>query len=250
MRTISILNFKGGVGKTSLATNLAYALSASGVHVLLVDCDLQGNSSMLLESVSAPTLTQVIRGQAALPDAIRPAPQGFDIVPSDRDLDTASAYIVATGRKAYYTLRRAIEQLTGYDVVLFDHSPSYSPVTEAALLASNEMLIPCQLAPYSVKGVLVMLDKLQEDLQDHTLHMTGIVPFMLDRRLAMHAAYLEDLRTLFKDLVLPSVRTDSAVAKAQSLHETVFEYDASCKAAVDFAAVAARVAGSVLEVVA
>ena len=245
MRIISIINFKGGVGKSTLATNLAHALARSGTRVLLIDADLQGNSSSLLTEVTTPTLTQVLRGQADFRDAICRAPQGFDVLPSDHDLDTAAAHIVAAGRKSYYSLRREMERLNTYDVCLIDHSPSYSSVTEACLLASHEMLIPCELSPFSVEGLLAMFDKLNDVLIDHTLTMTGIVPFKLDRRMAMHTAYINDLRQTFGDKVLPAVRTDSTVSKAQSFHQSVFDYDPNCKAAADFTELAGFVAGAV-----
>ncbi len=111
MRIISIINFKGGVGKSTLATNLGHALAIGGRRVLIIDCDLQANSSTLLSTVSWPTLTHVLQGQADLKDAVRPARENLDVVPSDRDLDAAAKYIVAGGRKGYYILRRQIGQI-------------------------------------------------------------------------------------------------------------------------------------------
>ncbi len=245
-RRISILNFKGGVGKTSLATNLAHALALQGARILLVDCDMQGNTSTLLTEIREPTLTHVLRGQADFTRAIKQARPHFDLVPADKNLNKAANHIVGEGRHAYYQLRRAIEKLDGYDFILFDHSPKYDAVTESALLASTEMLIPCELSPFSVEGLLDMFEKLEETLVDHSLDMTGIVPFKLDRRLQMHLSYMNDLQSSFEGRVFPAVRTDAAVSKAQSFHITVFEYDERekqrSKATEDFKAVAARIA--------
>ena len=74
------------------------------------------------------------------------------MIPSDRDLNVAAAYIHAR-RNAYYTLRNTVWQVRGCDFVLFDHAPGYTPVTEAALLASREILIPCELEPFAVQGL-------------------------------------------------------------------------------------------------
>lgn len=238
MRQISILNFKGGVGKSTLSMNVGHALVMQGQHVLLIDCDLQGNTSTLLPQVKDITLTQVLRGQAPLQSAIQTARPNLDIVPSDSNLNKAANHIVGEGRRAYYTLRNAIRDLKGYDVVFFDHSPNYNAVTETALLASSEMLIPCELAPFSVEGLLQMFDKLEETLVDHELDITGIVPFKLDRRQSMHTGYMIDLKESFKEKLLTPIRTDTAVSKAQSYHQTVFEYDPQSKAAEDFKALA------------
>ena len=181
MRQISILNFKGGTGKTSLVTNLAYALTQQKQRVLLVDCDLQANASSLLPEQRNPTLTHVLKGDASFSDAIQTARENLDILPADTKLNTAANHIVATGIQAYNTLRRAARNLEGYDFLLFDHSPNYTSITETALLASNEMLIPCELAPYAVSGLINMITKLTETLGDldHEVDITGIVPFKL-----------------------------------------------------------------------
>ncbi len=238
MRIISILNFKGGVGKSTLATNLGHALAIGGRRVLIIDCDLQANSSTLLSKVSRPTLTHVLQGQAELKDAVCPARENLDVVPSDRDLDAAAKYIVAGGRKGYYILRRQIGQIAGYDTILFDHSPSYSAVTEAALLASDDMLIPCELSTFSMQGLIAMVEKLDDTLVEHTLTMAGVVPFKVNRRFKEHLAYMADLEQTFGEKVLPAVRTDTTISKAQGFGQTVFEYDNTSKAAEDFRAIA------------
>jgi len=234
MRTISILNFKGGVGKSSLTMNLGHALALHGIRVLLIDCDLQGNTSTLLPENQEPTLTQILRGQAPLRTAIKPARDKLDVIPSDIHLHKAAHHIVSEGRRAYYLLRKTLREVQEYDVVLFDHSPNYNAVTEAALLASEEMLIPCELAPFAVEGLLHMFEKLEDTLVDHTLSMRGIVPFKLDRRQRMHTEYLKDLKESFREKLLPPVRTDTTISRAQSFHQTVFEYNPQSKAAEDF----------------
>lgn len=238
MRRISVLNFKGGVGKSTLSMNLAHALARRDIKVLLADLDLQGSTSTLLDEIHEPTLTHVLRGQAELTAAIQQARPNLFILPSDKNLNKAANHIAAEGRHAYNALRKAIDHLQGFDIVLFDHSPNYTAVTESALLASHEMLIPCELSPFSVEGLLTMFEKLEETLDDHSLDIAGIVPFKFDLRVAMHKGYLTDLRESFSDKLLPSIRTDSTISRAQSFHQTVYEYDEThrqhSKAAEDF----------------
>jgi chromosome partitioning protein len=238
----SILNFKGGTGKSSLAENLSYALALAGKHVLVIDADRQGNSSLtLLGERTSPTLTQVLKGEVPLTSAIKQARDRLAVVPSDGDLDTASAYIISH-RAAYYVLRRALRPLDTFDVVLVDHAGASTPVMEAALLASDALLIPCELERYSVQGLFSMFDKLRETLADHELANRGIIPYNVDLRYAMARQYLKELHETFGDLVITPVRTDAFVPKAQSLQLTVFEYEqeyrVKSRAAEDYKALA------------
>ena len=232
MRCISIINFKGGVGKSSLAMNLGHLLALRGYQVLLIDCDLQANSSSLLATFEPPTLTHLLQGQASLKTVVRSARKGLYVLPSDRDLNIAAAYIHAR-RSAYYTLRNAVRQVRGCDFVLFDHAPGYTPVTEAALLASQEILIPCELEPFAVQGLFHMFHKLDQTMSDHRLMTTGIVPWNVDRRYLMTLKYLGDLKKAFGHLITPLVRSDATIPRAQSVAQTIFEYNPKSRAAGD-----------------
>jgi len=123
--------------------------------------------------------------------------------------------------------------------VLYDHSPSYSAVTESALLASDEMIIPCELGTFSIEGLLQMIDKLTGTLskRGHPITVSGIVPFKFNASIAIHETYLKDLQAEYEGDILPTVRQDSAIGKAQHFHQSVFEYDPHSKAAADFIAI-------------
>lgn len=236
---ISVLNFKGGTGKTTCSINLAHALARSGAPVLLVDCDLQGNSSSILpaENRGEATLTHVLKGEAAFNDAIYPARDNLDVVPSDTDLNEAANHIVATGARAYSTLRSALKRLNKeYKYIFFDLSPNYTSITETALIASNTMLIPCELTPFAISGLVDMINKLTVILEglDHEVDIAGIVPFKLDNRYAMTEMYLTSLKKKFGNMIIQPIRTDATVPRAQSVHQTVFEYNETSKAAIDF----------------
>jgi chromosome partitioning protein len=144
--------------------------------------------------------------------------------------------------RAYTILKTATKKLETYDFLFFDHSPSYSPITEAALFASDEMLIPCELAPYAIQGLVDMIHKLGETLSglDHEVTMTGIVPFKLDQRYSMTAQYLASLKKRFGERVIHPIRTDATISRAQSLNQTVFEYGPRSKVAEDFLVLADR----------
>ncbi len=234
MRVISILNFKGGTGKSSLAENLSHALALAGLRVLVIDADRQGNASTtLLGRRVTPTLTQVIQEQVAFEQALYQAREKLYVVPSDTDLDKASSYLNTT-IEALDTLKDALAQLTGFEYVFIDHAGAYTPVMQACLLASSEMLVPCELEPYATQGLFSMFDKLKRTLRKHVIRNAGIIPYGVDLRYAMARQYLQELRETFGDLITAPVRTDSTVPRAQSVQQTVFEYDPKSRVAEDF----------------
>jgi chromosome partitioning protein len=248
MKVISMVNFKGGTGKSSLCENLGYALSQQGKTVLVIDGDRQRNSTTTLlgGQYTDPTIKEVIEGQSDLEDAIAQAHyrdlvsedpdneennvyedrirNNFSIVPSHSDLEKASVFLSAN-RKAFYTVRYALRDLKNQpDIVFIDHAGAYSPVMETLLLASDGVIIPCELEPYCVRGMFDMYQKLKSELPDHELANYGVVPYAINRSKAMTGQYLEELQEAFGDLVIQSVCTDANVPKAQSCFETIFEY--------------------------
>lgn len=239
MRIISILNFKGGTGKSSLAENLAHALTLAGCRVLVIDADRQFNvTSTLLGKPPSITLTRVLMEEATLEQSIVQVRENLYLIPSDTNLDRASKYITVTD-EADDILRDGLAGLTGLEYIFIDHAGAYTPVMRAGLLASAEMLVPCELEPYATQGLFNMFDKLKKELRKHVIQNAGIIPYNVDLRYGMARLYLTQLRETFGDLVTSVIRTDSTVPRSQSVHQTVFEYDPKSRVAEDFRTLAA-----------
>lgn len=214
----------------------------------MIDADRQGNASTtLLAGHTTPTLTNVLKGETTLERSMVKAREHLYVVPSDTNLDEASAYLTGK-RSAYYALRKSIQALTDFEYVFIDHAGAYTPVMEAGLLASREMLIPCELESYAVQGLFNMFAKLQDTLSDHQISNSGIIPYNVDLRYAMARQYLGELRETFGDLVTAPIRTDATVPRPQSVQQTVFEYDPRSKAADDFHTLAADLIAETQEV--
>ena len=130
MKRISILNFKGGVGKTSISTNAAHKLALMGYKVLLIDCDIQANASNLIphQDRKPTTLTHVIKGEATFEDAIQKARENLYLIAADMNLDKAANHIVISGIKGYKTLRNATRNLAGFDFVILTIPPFTRPL--------------------------------------------------------------------------------------------------------------------------
>lgn len=237
---ISILNFKGGTGKSSVAQNLADTLARRGLKILVIDGDRQSNSTVtFLGNRVTPSLTDVICERAKFAEAIRQARPNISIIGSDTDLDHAIIHLKEYHR-AWSIIPQGIKRLQNVDLVLIDQAGAYTSVMEALLRASDKVLIPCELEPYSVQGIFDMFDKLKIELPDHELTNGGIIPYAIDMRPKMTKLYLNQLKETFGPLVLPAIRTDQSVPNAQSVKKTVYEYDPHCPASKDFSGLAAH----------
>ena len=242
MRRISILNFKGGTGKSSVAQNLGHALALAGATVFVVDGDRQSNTTTtLLGKRANPSLSDVIRGHVPLTEAIYEARPNLFVIPSDSDLDKVSTFL-NEHRTAYDRVRKALLELEGQvDFVLFDLAGAFTPIMDALLTASDEVLIPCELEPYAVQGLFDMRQKLRRELE-REVPIAGVIPYNTDMTKKMTGAYLQELLDTFDGLVTDPVRTDTAVPYAQSQGLTVFEYAEKFKiksrAAEDFSRLA------------
>jgi len=236
VRTISILNFKGGVGKTSVAINIGGYLSREGKTVVLIDCDRQRNASSILPQITLPTLREVLMGEAQLLDAIQEARPNLYVVPAHPNLEEATKHITVSGPRKLKLLRNAVQNLTGVDFILFDHAPSYSSITDAVLLASEEILIPVEMETFAMDGLLDMISKLEETMTEleHGVRITGIIPTKINYSKLMTHSYLHSLQDTFGVKVMVPIRTDAQISKSQSKRQTIYEYDPHSKGAADF----------------
>ena len=220
-RVIVLANQKGGVGKTTSALNLAYALTRRGARVLLVDMDPQATATVALLADRAidayrqrRTVPHAILQGAALEDVILPAEEGrpFDLAASHIDLAETD------GRREPgfdAALREALDGVSGrYDYVVIDAPSNLGMLTWMALAAAHEVVIPVRTEPYDTMGVGLILgtiNKVQRRLNP-ALRLAGILPTQFGRRKSVDREVLGHLITAIaeKAPVLEPV-PDSAV---------------------------------------
>ena len=190
-RIISVVNQKGGVGKTTSTINLGAALSELGRRVLLVDFDPQGGLSLGL-GVNAHSLPleQTVYYALMTPTAdidqivLKSSVAGLDFLPANRDLGTAETTLGAEiGGQQY--LKRALTPLKEYyDVILIDCQPTMGQLTINALVASDEVIVPLQCEYFALHGFIELkgnLDKVKNFLNPD-LKLIGILATMYDRK--------------------------------------------------------------------
>jgi chromosome partitioning protein len=250
VRSIGVVNLKGGSGKTTTALCLAVGAALRSLRVLLIDADPQANASMTMldgEPAEAPSIGHVLLGLAGAHEAIRPARfPGVDLLPADASLADATVELAQKmGRDK--RLRRAVQELEGaYDLVVVDSAPQPSLVLYNVLNAVGELLVPVDAGLYSVAGLSALrelVEQVRHHLDNPALHISGLV---LTR--AHHNKATKDiesqLRAAFGALVHQAVIPHSVrVEEAHARHRTVIEFAPQSAPAVAYSGLLAEVLG-------
>ena len=247
-RIISIVNQKGGVGKTTTAINLGAALADEGFNVLLVDLDPQGNASTGLgidPADRAVTTYDLLLEDADLKDVIRPTNvEGLVIAPATTDLSSADIEMMSVEKRSFLlhdALRQpAIDAFT-LDFVLIDCPPSLSLLTVNAMVASHSVLVPLQSEFFALEGLSQLMLTIREVRQtaNPNLRIEGVVLTMYDRRNNLSQQVEADARDALGELVFKTVVPRNVrVSEAPSFAMPVISYDPASKGSQAYRALA------------
>jgi len=235
---VSIVNHKGGVGKTTSAVNIAAALSEFGGKVLVIDLDPQGSASVMLGvEDDGQGLFLAMQRTQALP-VMRVAAVGIDLVAAGPELVTARQRF--SGAVGAELLRRCLAQTRGdWEWIIIDCPPSLGILTHNALLASNGIIIPVEtnyLAFAGMKQMMKTVEAMQSMNRD--LALRAVIPCRVHQRRKIHQEFLTRLNALFPGKVTPEVRENVALAEAPGRGQPVMTYAPGSNGAADYRRVA------------
>jgi chromosome partitioning protein len=249
-RIIAIANQKGGVGKTTTAVNLGAALAESGLRVLVVDLDPQGNASTGLginpRDVNASIYDVLMQDTPAL-DAVEPTSlKNLFVIPATLDLAGAEIELVPAFSREL-KLKRALETVRSeYDVVLIDCPPSLGLLTVNGLAAADDVIVPIQCEYYALEGLGQLLRNvaLVRSSLNASLDVRGIILTMYDARTRLAEQVETEVREHFGSKVYKTVVPRTVrLAEAPSFGQPVIVFDPTSRGASAYRDLAKEVSG-------
>lgn len=235
---VSVVNQKGGVGKTTTSLNLAAYLAEHGKFVLLVDLDPQANATSGLGfdyHVLDKGVYEGMIGKHPMRSLIlQTAHEGLKLIPATQDLSGASVELVNVPEREHYLRKALLEVRNDFDYILIDNPPSLGLLTINGLVAADSVLIPVQAEYYALEGLGQLLStiNLVKDNIKPELDVMGAIITMYDPRTRLSKEVLEELYKFFPDKIFRSVIPRSVrLAEAPSFGKTILGYDPTSKAA-------------------
>jgi chromosome partitioning protein len=237
-RVFVVANQKGGVGKTSIAVNLAASLAHYGRKALLVDLDPQGNAttgSGVDKSACEKTVYGVLLGEYPVSEAIVSCDGHYDMVPSNRELAGAEVELIAMEKREFRLRDALAEAAPRYDFVVIDCPPALNMLTVNGFAAADAVIIPMQCEYYALEGLSDLVGTLRKVKQNLNprIEIEALVRTMYDPRSTLTVQVSDELKRHYGDKVFDTViPRNIRIAEAPSFGKPVLLHDPTSKGAV------------------
>jgi len=249
MRVISIANFKGGVGKTTTAVNLAAELATDGFETLLIDADPQHNTTdfYLKDADGCVTLTDLLEGYGDpyWPNNVTPTFRShLSILPADMGLLRLDLISIRNGAgrgpQRLADFLRVLEDDSAFDYVIADCPPGFTAASVALLCESDDVILPTLPDAFSRAGAMELMDQLREIRREAALLRCHVLATMKERtRLSRQG--LELMRASSLPVMETAIRRSVSVGESSYARQPLMDYAPGCSAAKDYRALAAEV---------
>lgn len=233
MKVITITNRKGGTAKSETVKALSGALSLKGYKVLMLDTDAQQSLTLMTGAeTGGKTFADFLSNGEGLETLIQSTESG--------DIIAASPLLYDTGKLSPFTLQKGLKHLKGYDFILIDTSPSFSPLNAAAMIASDGLIIPCQADILSLQGLKELKDEVESVKEyNKSLKILGVcITRYTNNRISKDmAASLKAVSEIIgTKLYNTYIRENVAVKEAAALCRSIFLYAPRSNASKDYTA--------------
>ena len=243
-KIISIINQKGGVGKTTSTINLGHALASSGQKILVIDLDPQGNASTGLgidRGKREKTIYEFLVNSNDDPNSFisKTKTENLDIICANEDLSGFETEVADESKRAFF-LRDVLDQIkqkSQYNHILIDCPPSLSLLTIMALVASDSVIIPLQTEFFALEGVsqlIKTIERVKENLNKN-LSIQGVILTMYDRRNKLSSQVEQEARKYFGSKVYKTVIPRNVrISEAPSHGMPVIVYDKNSSGSIAY----------------
>ena len=240
-KTVSILNQKGGVGKTTTAVNLTAAVGLKNKKVLLVDIDPQGNATSgfginkrEIKNSSYEVLTSEIKASEAI---ITTEFEGVDVIPANMNLAGAELEIIDMKNRESILKNALAEIWDKYDYIFLDCPPSLGLITLNALTASDTFLVPIQCEYYALEGLsqLMATARKIKRMYNPYLDIEGVLLTMYDGRLNLTQQVVNEVKRFFpKKVYSTTIPRNVRLSEAPSFGQPIMYFDKNSKGSVAY----------------